>query len=134
MALAAAALLVSGGRGMAEMLLRLAGPGDRGCAESPASPAVFAARLRGAFEAPPSLLARRWRSSLVSPGGAAPLRLVILVSQSLRSAPTLNARAGFLVTGLTEAGPARAKGGGQTAFGPVPGCRRAGRAVRPPRL
>src|SRR5215469_13768413 len=36
---------------------------------------VFPARLRGAFEAPPSLLARRCRSSLVSRGGAAPLRL-----------------------------------------------------------
>src|SRR5215470_6087831 len=37
--------------------------------------AVRLARLRGAFEAPPSLVTRRWRSSLLSPGGAAPLRL-----------------------------------------------------------
>jgi subtilisin family serine protease len=54
-----------------------------------------AARLRGALEAPPSLLARRWRSSLVSPGGAAPLRLAVLPARlrgALEAPPSLLAR------------------------------------------
>src|SRR5215472_17247711 len=42
------------------------------CRPAPWALAVFPARLRGAVEAPSSLLAR---SSLVSPDGAAPLRL-----------------------------------------------------------
>src|SRR5262249_19645678 len=57
--------------------------------------ALLPARLRGALEAPPSLLARRWRSSLVSPGGAAPLRLALLPARlpgALEAPPSLLAR------------------------------------------
>jgi len=68
---------------------------------------VLPARLRGALEAPPSLLARRWRSSLVSPGGAAPLRLAVLPARRVGVLVLTVAVAVIMTIG---AGPARADG------------------------
>src|SRR5215470_3861824 len=52
MVLAVAALLVSGGRGMAEMLLRVARPGERGCAHERAEGASRVPRGEREAESP----------------------------------------------------------------------------------